>query len=166
MSGRTQDNRVAGRQPACCLYSQHRGWKHMRSHRLPTLAGQLAVSSLALISLSGAPQAAASAVSLVPLAVVAPHTPKDSAPDPACTTPAPVTSSGEFHCYTPDPISAAYGVARLHAAGLMGQGQTIVLVDSYGSPTAANDIQFFHDTFFKNLPKPNFEEVYPLGNPT
>ena len=47
-----------------------------------------------------------------------------------------------------------------------GTGQTIVLVDAYGSPTAANDIKFFHDTFFKSLPDPNFDEVYPLGNPT
>src|SRR5258708_33622811 len=73
------------------------GWKVMRPHRLPTLAGQLAVTSLALISLSGAPQAAASTVSLVPLAIVAPHSPKDSAPDPACTTPAPAATFGEFH---------------------------------------------------------------------
>ncbi len=138
----------------------------MRPHRLPALAGQLAVTSLALISLSGAPQAAASTVSLVPLAIVAPHSPKDSAPDPACTTPAPAATFGEFHCYTPDQISAAYGVDALHNAGLMGQGQTIVLVDSYGSPTAANDIKFFHDTFFPKLPNPNFDEVYPLGNPT
>jgi subtilase family serine protease len=138
----------------------------MRPHRLPTLAGQIAITSLALISLSGAPQAAAGAVSLVPLAIVAPHTPKDSAPNPACTTPEPAVTFGEFHCYTPDQIAAAYGVDKLHAAGLMGQGQTIVLVDSYGSPTAANDIKFFHDAFFKNLPNPNFDEVYPLGNPT
>src|SRR5260370_1063171 len=85
----------------------------MRPHRLPTLAGRLAVTSLALISLSGAPQAAASTVSLVPLAIVAPHSPKDSAPDPACTTPAPAATFGEFHCYTPDQISAAYGVDPL-----------------------------------------------------
>ena len=62
---------------------------------------------------------------------------------------------GEFHCYAPDQIAGAYGVDKLHAAGLMGQGQTIVLVDSYGSPTAANDIQFFHDTIFPKLPNPN-----------
>jgi subtilase family serine protease len=138
----------------------------MRPHRLPAMAAQIAMSSLALLSLSGAPQAAASTVSLVPLAIVAPHSPKDSLPDPACTTPAPVVTFGEFHCYTPDQIASAYGVDKLHAEGLMGQGQTIVLVDSYGSPTAANDLQFFHDTFFRQLPNPNFDEVYPLGNPT
>jgi subtilase family serine protease len=139
----------------------------MLRRQLPTLAGKVASSGLLLALLSGAPQAVVSTVSFVPLAVVAPHTPKDSSGAPqACTTPAPVSTFAEFHCYSPSQIYAAYGVDKLHAAGLMGQGQTIVLVDSYGSPTAAQDIQFFHDTFFPNLPNPNFDEVYPLGNPT
>jgi subtilase family serine protease len=47
----------------------------------------------------------------------------------------------------------------------LGQGQTIVLVDSYGSPTAASDLAHFHATFFPNLPAPNFEQVFPQGNP-
>jgi subtilase family serine protease len=68
-----------------------------------------------------------------------------------------------YHCYTPQDIRAAYGVDAV--APNYGQGQTIVLVDSYGSPTAANDLQVFHDTFFPSLASPSFEEVYPLGNP-
>jgi len=77
-----------------------------------------------------------------------------------------------FHCYTPDQIRAAYGVdavAPISVGGQTvpnyGQGQTIVLVDSYGSPTAAADLQHFHDTFFPALPAPDFEQVFPLGNP-
>jgi subtilase family serine protease len=68
-----------------------------------------------------------------------------------------------FHCYTPQDIRAAYGVDKL--AANYGQGQTIVLVDSYGSPTAAADLQHFHDTFFGSLPDPSFEQIFPLGNP-
>lgn len=45
------------------------------------------------------------------------------------------------------------------------QGQTIVLVDSYGSPTAASDLQHFHHTFFPDLPSPDFEQIFPDGNP-
>jgi len=70
-----------------------------------------------------------------------------------------------FHCYNPAQIAAAYGVDTLHGENLMGSGQTIVLVDAYGSPTAAADLQKFHDTFFGSLPSPNFTEIYPLGNP-
>jgi len=73
------------------------------------------------------------------------------------------TGSTVFHCYTPQDIRAAYGVDQL--TGNYGQGQTIVLVDSYGSPTAAADLQQFHDTFFPSLPNPNFQQIFPLGNP-
>ena len=70
---------------------------------------------------------------------------------------------------TPDQIRAAYGVNNVAplASGMpnYGQGQTIVLMDAYGSPTAASDLQHFHDTFFPNLPNPNFQQLFPNGNP-
>jgi subtilase family serine protease len=139
--------------------------------RLSTLAAGITSGSLLFATLAAGAPAPISAPILVPLAVVAPHTPKDPIPNPACTTPAPASTFGEFHCYSPAQIYAAYGVDKARGLlnvkdGLMGQGQTIVLVDSYGSPTAANDIQFFHDTYFKSLPDPNFTEWYPFGNPT
>ena len=104
---------------------------------------------------------------LVPLAIEAPDTgtaPKGGGP--ACTSPVPVHTYAVYHCYTPADIAAAYTIQSLHTAGNLGQGQTIVLVDSYGSPTAKQDLQFFHDTFFPTLPNPNFDQVYPLGAPT
>ena len=55
--------------------------------------------------------------------------------------------STTIHCYTPDQIRAFYGLAPLTPATTDGAGQTIVLVDSYGSPTAANDVSFFAKTF-------------------
>jgi subtilase family serine protease len=79
------------------------------------------------------------------------------------------TDMSGVHCYTPQDIRAAYGVDGI--AGLSngqpnyGKGQTIVLVDAYGSPTAAADLQHFHDTFFANLPNPSFQQVFPQGNP-
>jgi subtilase family serine protease len=84
---------------------------------------------------------------------------------PTCTTPAPQHVYAWYHCYTPSDINAAYGVDGVHAQGVLGQGQTIVLVDSYGSPTAASDLQYFHDTFFPTLPAPSFEQLYPNGQP-
>ena len=64
------------------------------------------------------------------------------------------TNVSWFHCYTPDQIGAAYGVDSVAAIPVggetvpnYGQGQTIVLVDSYGSPTAAADLRHFHDTY-------------------
>ncbi|HWG63525.1 MAG TPA: S53 family peptidase [Streptosporangiaceae bacterium] len=82
------------------------------------------------------------------------------------------TNVSYFHCYTPQDIRTAYGVssvAPISSGGSMvpnyGQGQTIVLVDSYGSPTAAADLSQFHKTFFPKLPAPDFQQVFPLGNP-
>ena len=66
------------------------------------------------------------------------------------------------HCYTPAQIRAAYGVDGVPE---MGAGQTIVLVDAYGSPTGAQDLQKFHDTFFPTMPHPDFTAIYPNGQP-
>jgi subtilase family serine protease len=68
------------------------------------------------------------------------------------------------HCYVPNDILAAYGVDKLHAEGITGKGETIVIVDSYGSPTALQDLQNFSTTF--GLPKPDLTIVYPTGTPT
>ena len=101
----------------------------------------------------------------VPLIQVAPDDNSISTSGPkACTSPPPVHTSGFFHCYTPAQIDAAYGVAALHSAGVTGAGQTIVIVDAYGSPTALNDLQFFSTTF--GLPSPDLTIVNPTGTPT
>jgi subtilase family serine protease len=88
---------------------------------------------------------------------------------PACTSPPPVHVYPWYHCYRPSDIRAAYGVDGLGdpsaGSGTLGQGRTIVLVDSYGSPTAAGDLKYFHDTFYPNLPAPNFDQVFPQGKP-
>ncbi|HEX5194544.1 MAG TPA: S53 family peptidase [Solirubrobacteraceae bacterium] len=118
-------------------------------------------------------KAKAAQATAAPLAVSVPNLPslrtstRDSST--ACDLP-----DGSFvsyyHCYTPQQIRAAYGVdgvAPLPPSGApnRGQGQTIVLVDAYGSPTAAQDLQQFHKTFFSDLPNPDFTELYPQGNP-
>jgi subtilase family serine protease len=75
------------------------------------------------------------------------------------------TTFGPFlHVYEPADICAAYGVDKLHAEGLLGQGQTIVIVDSYGSPTALEDLQMFSAAF--GLPAPDLTIIYPDGTPT
>src|SRR4051812_49939011 len=84
------------------------------------------------------------------------------AANPACTTPSPTVKYAWLHCYTAQDIRNAYGVSALPNKG---DGQTIVLVDSYGTPTGAQDLKTFHDTFFASEPNPNFDEVYPNGKP-
>ena len=81
--------------------------------------------------------------------------------DIACKRPAPDgRESSQLHCPTPQQMRHAYGIDEL---AQQGEGQTIVLVDSFGSPTAANDLAFFAQTF--NLGTPDFEQVFPNGKP-
>ena len=81
----------------------------------------------------------------------------------ACVDPDGQPRSTVFHCYTPSDIYAAYGVDALHAEGTTGKGQTIVIVDSYGSPTVQQDLDRFSDTF--GLPRTTIQIIYPNGTP-
>lgn len=84
-------------------------------------------------------------------------------PGVSCQRPAPDNRvSTTIHCYRPDELRAFYGLGPL-ATSNDGAGQTIVAVDSYGSPTAATDLDFFAQTF--GGPTPSFETAFPLGTP-
>ena len=122
------------------------------------------VPTVGLGALAAAPFAAVSPLQFVPLVVMAPDDPAGGGAVPACTSPAPVHTSASFHCYTPADIYAAYGVDAVHAAGLTGKGQTIVIVDSFGSPTVQQDLDFFSDTF--GLPRTTIDIEHPNGAPT
>jgi subtilase family serine protease len=74
------------------------------------------------------------------------------------------TTFGVVHASFPSDITAAYDIDPLYSEGLSGAGQTIVIVDSYGSPTALEDLQAFSDTF--GLPSPNLTIIHPDGKPT
>ncbi len=52
-----------------------------------------------------------------------------------------------IHCYAPYQFEKAYRLGGLHAAGIDGSGETIAIVDSFGSPTIANDLHQFDQTF-------------------
>ncbi len=68
----------------------------------------------------------------------------------------PSTAYCEAHfkiaCYEPAQIQQAYNLGPLFSKGITGKGQTIVIVDSYGSPTVRYDLTKFDQTF--HLPNP------------
>ncbi len=68
---------------------------------------------------------------------------------------------GTFGCYSPGPIRAAYDVP----SSLDGAGQTIVIVDAFGSPTIQQDLKIFDETFGVPDP-PSFTILCPDGCPT
>jgi subtilase family serine protease len=142
----------------------------MHKRRVVGIVGSFGLLVAAALAAPATAQAGPGPV-LVPQAYEAPDLPgKAGAAGDACTAPSAdpsgvVKTYAWLHCYTPAQILAAYGVDALHASGNMGAGQTIVLLDAYGSPTAKQDLQKFHDTFFPNLPNPNLDTVFPSGKP-
>ncbi len=68
----------------------------------------------------------------------------------------------EIACYNPGEIQKAYNLPELYAQGDEGQGTTIVIVDSFGSPTAEKDLTKF-DKIFKLPAPPSFQVIQPAG---
>jgi subtilase family serine protease len=52
-----------------------------------------------------------------------------------------------IRCYSPFQIAHAYGLDKLHAAGIDGSGMTIAVVIPFGSPTIQADLQTFDHVF-------------------
>ncbi|WP_405362433.1 S53 family peptidase [Kitasatospora sp. NBC_00085] len=48
-----------------------------------------------------------------------------------------------IHCYSPLQYRTAYNLDPLYQQGITGKGRTIVIVDSFGSPTIQHDLEVF-----------------------
>jgi subtilase family serine protease len=68
--------------------------------------------------------------------------------------------------YTPAQMQQVYGLSAAYKAGISGQGQTIVIVDAYGSTTIQSDTTNFNSRY--GLPaftSSSFKVIYPTGKP-
>lgn len=65
-------------------------------------------------------------------------------------------------CYSPLQYETAYNMKSLYASGLTGAGKTIVLVDSFGSPTIKSDLSTFDQAYGLPAP-PSFKIIQPAG---
>ncbi|HEX6122089.1 MAG TPA: S53 family peptidase, partial [Ktedonobacterales bacterium] len=63
--------------------------------------------------------------------------------------------------YTPAQMRAAYGLTSLYNKGMRGKGQTIVVIESFGSPTLQHDMDVFCQQF--GLPSIKLKVYAPLG---
>ncbi|MFC4031983.1 S8 family serine peptidase [Streptomyces polygonati] len=52
-----------------------------------------------------------------------------------------------INCYTPLQYRRAYDLEPLYRAGVTGEGRTIVIVDSFGSPTIQHDLDVYSEQF-------------------
>ena len=105
-----------------------------------TLAAQTAVSpaaagAVAVSPATAGPAAPAQGTSAAPVTV---H--PDAIRLPGAATPGPATTTDceqaeGIACFSPDQLRAAYELSPLYAQGITGKGATIMIVDSFGSPT-------------------------------
>jgi subtilase family serine protease len=65
-------------------------------------------------------------------------------------------------CYSPQQFQRAYDMQPLYNRGLTGAGRTIVIVDSFGSPTVAADLAQFDSDFGLPAP-PSLKVIAPAG---
>lgn len=55
--------------------------------------------------------------------------------------------AGNRRCFNPTSMANSYNYATVHAGGDLGQGQTIAVVESWGSDTMAHDLHVFDQAF-------------------
>ncbi len=79
--------------------------------------------------------------------------------DAPAVTPTPETFGPA--ALTPQQMRMAYGITSLIQRGITGKGQTVVVVDSYGSPTLQRDVDDFSQRFA--LPHVTVDVRAPLG---
>jgi subtilase family serine protease len=96
----------------------------------------------------------------IPMNVPIQITDNGTAPDgiPLCRS----ASLGNIICYTPRFIKKAYGFPS--TSTLDGSGQTIVIVDAFGSPTVASDLALFDAVF--GIPAPPSFTIFCGNSPT
>ncbi len=117
------------------------------------IAATLAISITAIAAL-GASLAGAYPVSR--------HLPRVPLRRASAPTTAECEAEYEIACYGPVQLEKAYNLPELYAQGNEGQGRTIVIVDSFGSPTAEKDLTKF-DKIFKLPAPPSFQVIQPAG---
>lgn len=77
-------------------------------------------------------------------------------------TPTPTTIIQNGHMlYSPEQFRAAYGVTSLLQRGYTGKGQTVVLIESFGSPTVQQDLDVYNRRF--GLPPLQLKILAPIG---
>ena len=107
------------------------------------------------------PEAGASAASGLPDVGIEPAMISALASPGAPLTTAECEAQFSVACYQPAQVQRAYDLTRLFRRGVDGAGQTIAIVDAFGSPTIAADLATFDRAF--HLPKGRLKVIQPVG---
>ena len=138
---------------------------------LSTTASRLAVAAVAATALGASLAATATTAASVSAAPAAAHAVK---PIPAVShhvlaqtlafppDTAYCQANIGISCYSPIQYRQAYDLNPLYRLGDTGKGRTIAIVDSYGSPTIANDLAVFDANYGIQAP-PSLQVIQPVG---
>jgi len=144
-----------------------RAISRFRAGRASIGAALLATAGLAVSGgLTGAVPASASAVPKAHRITVHPEIYMAGVKAPNATFGCqnrPMDGSHGPRCYQAAQIQNAYNITPLLNRGINGAGSTIVIVDAFGSPTIASDLQTFDAVM--GLPNPSFTQITPAGSP-
>ncbi len=119
-----------------------------------------AVTGAGAVAVAGRARPAGEAAGIVTIQPGAIHALAGALPAP------PSTAFCEQHyhiaCYLPAQVQRAYHLPRLYRQGVTGRGQTIVIVDSFGSPTVRRDLSRFDRAAGLPAP-PSLKVIQPAG---
>jgi len=121
-------------------------------------AGGAAAGSAGTVTAASAPGASSALASVIVQPQVRHLADTRSGP----TSTAQCEKSFGVACYEPAQLQRAYDLPALYARGINGKGTTIVIVDSFGSPTIKHDLAVFDRTFGLPAP-PSFTVITPAG---
>jgi subtilase family serine protease len=126
-----------------------------RARRNRRTVGALVLLSGCLFA-GGTPAVAAANIAISPMVIAR----FGSATQPVTQQQCEVLFAAE--CYVPAQVQTAYNTQPLYNEGITGKGQTIVIVDSFGSPTIESDLATFDAEFGLPAP-PSFKIIHPAG---
>jgi subtilase family serine protease len=134
-------------------------------HRLVIVAPVMGIAACGLVLAAGSAGTSATEAGAAPAPAVTLH--PDAIRVGGVRTGGPTSTAqceSQWHiaCYTAPQIQQAYNLPDLYAEGITGKGSTIVIVDSYGSPTIKHDLSVFDSTFGLPAP-PSFQVITPAG---
>jgi subtilase family serine protease len=137
----------------------------MRSRRGQLSAAIVLTAAGVILPAAGGAASAASPPAngpgAVPLVLVGPEVGTSAAQPP---TGAECLKATGLACYRPSDLQAQYDFGPLYAKHDNGSGQTIVIFDSFGSPTIRSDLAIFDQAFHLPAP-PSFTIYTPEGVP-
>jgi subtilase family serine protease len=135
----------------------------MRRFRALNLVRGAAIAGVVALGVGGAaaPVAAVAAPAIMPVPFSTGHILAAGHMAQPPTT-AQCEATFKIACYQVFQLQTAYNLAPLFNKGIEGQGETIVIVDAFGSPSIASDLQTFDSQM--GIPNPpSFRVITPAG---